>query len=213
MKRAFIAGLTLLALASVARAQQQAAAPAAAPDLALRTLDGREDSLAAHRGKIVILNFWATWCVPCRAEMPMLEKLRREYGARGIEVIGASTDLPETQEQIAPFVRKLKLTFPIWLGGTLQDMVRFGLGTALPATAVIDREGRIAGRILGPLEEPDLRHRIDWLLGHQTGEAPASVLNTFEKHKETDHEGHAHKPGEEEHQHGVGLDGASTVPS
>lgn len=218
MRKVSLAGLAALLLWAPSQAQEQAQAQAAvvaAPELALRTMGGAEDSLAAHRGKIVILNFWATWCVPCREEMPMLEKLRREYSARGVEVIGASTDLPETQKQIAPFVKKLKLTFPIWLGATLQDMERFGLGTALPATAVIDREGRIVGRILGPLEEPDLRTRVEWLLGNRTGEEPAATLDTFAKHKaaEGEHEGHEHKPGEEEHSHGVGLDGASTVPS
>lgn len=201
--------IAALSLAVAVRAQQADIAP----ELALRTMSGAEDSLAVQRGKIVILNFWATWCVPCREEMPMLEKLRREYGARGVEVIGASTDLPETQKHIAPFVRKLKLTFPIWLGATLQDMERFGLGAALPATAVIDRDGRIAGRILGPLEEADLRARIEWLLGDRSGPPPVPLLDTFEKHRaEGEHKDHDHAPGEE-HSHGVGIDGASTVPS
>ena len=192
---------------------QEASAPVPV-ELVLRDSAGAEQKLSAYRGKIVVLNYWATWCVPCREEMPMLVKLRREYAARGVEVIGPSADDEKTQKNIAPFLRKQKIDFPIWLGATTDHMEAMGLGTALPATAVIDRDGRIVGRILGPLEEADLRTRIEWLLGDRAAAAPAPVLNTFEKHAgEKDEHGHEHKEGEEEHAHAGGLDGASTVPS
>jgi hypothetical protein len=86
-------------------------------------------------------------------------------------------------------------------------MEAFGLGTALPATAVLDREGRIVGRILGPLSEADLRRRNLWLLGEAQGDAPPAVLNTFEKAKQEHDEDENHLHG------GVSLEGASTVPS
>ena len=196
-----------------------AQAPAGEPvELVLRGLDGTEQRLSAYRGRIVILNFWATWCVPCREEMPMLVRLQQEYESRGVTVIGPSADAPETQAKIAPFLRELTIGFPVWVGATTADMERLGLGAALPATAVIDRDGRIVGRILGPLEEADLRARIEWLLADPAtrGPAPVPALNTFEKYKrEHSEEGHSHEhEGEEEHQHGgVGMEGASTVPS
>ncbi len=206
----FLWGLGL-AVHLPAGAQEPPSEPA---ELALRGLDGAEQRLSAHRGKIVVLNFWATWCVPCREEMPMLARLRREFAARGLEVIGPSADAPETQKEIAPFLRKQKIDFPIWAGATTADMERLGLGTALPATAVLDRDGRIVGRILGPLVEKDLRARITWLLGHRSAPAPPPLLNTFEKHAgEKDEHGHKHGAGEEDHAHAGGLDGASTVPS
>jgi thiol-disulfide isomerase/thioredoxin len=195
-------------------AQERGEAPV---ELLLRDMAGVEQRLSAYRGKIVILNFWATWCVPCREEMPMLVRIAQEYEARGVVVIGPSADAPETQGQIEPFLREAGITFPNWVGATTADMEQLGLGAALPATAVIDREGRIAGRILGPLEEKDLRARIEWLLAdpRKRGTAPPAVLNTFEKqrHGHGEEEGHEHE-GEEEHQHGgVGMEGASTVPS
>lgn len=182
-------------------------------ELVLRDQGGAEQKLSSYRGRIVILNFWATFCVPCREEMPMLVKLRREYAARGVEVIGPSADDEKTQPQIAPFLKKQKIDFPIWLGATTDHMKALGLGEALPATAVIDRDGRIVGRILGPLEEKDLRTRIEWLLGNRAGTEPSPVLNTFEKQKKEHADEHGHKEGEEEHAHAGGLDGASTVPS
>jgi thiol-disulfide isomerase/thioredoxin len=191
---------------SPARSQSE---PANAPVLELRDMQGNEVSLRALRGKIVVLNFWATWCVPCREEMPMLERMHREFAARGVEIIGASADDESTRRQIAPFLRRVKVTFPVWVGATTEHMKQLGLGTALPATAVIDREGRIIGRILGPLDEAALRQRIFWALGEPMGNEPPAVLNTFELAKEK----HAHE-GEENHQHGgVSLEGASTVPS
>ena len=206
-----------LATCANAHAQSMYAAPDEPVELALRGLDGTEQKLSNYRGRIVILNFWATWCVPCREEMPMLVRLQQEYESRGVTVIGPSADAPETQAKIEPFLRELKIGFPIWIGATTEHMERLGLGAALPATAVIDRDGRIVGRILGPLEEADLRTRIEWLLADPAtrGPAPAAVLDTFEKHKkehpEEEH-GHQHE-GEEEHQHGgVGMEGASTVP-
>jgi len=202
--------LAFLFAASAYAAPQEGKPAVVAQELAvleLRDLAGQRVTLESLRGRIVVLNFWATWCVPCREEMPMLERIQREYAARGIVVVGASADDEKTQRQIAPFLRKNKLTFPIWVGATTQDMESLALGAALPATAVIDREGRIAGRIVGPLEEADLRRRIAWMLGEGQGDPPAAVLNTFEKAK--------HEHGEEEdHQHGgVSLEGASTVPS
>ena len=202
--------LAFLFAASAYAAPQEAKPAVVAQEpavLELRDLAGQRVTLESLRGRIVVLNFWATWCVPCREEMPMLEKIQQEYAARGIVVVGASADDEKTQQQIAPFLRKNKLTFPIWVGATTQDMESLALGAALPATAVIDREGRITGRIVGPLEEADLRRRIAWMLREGQGDPPAVVLNTFEKAK--------HEHGEEEdHQHGgVSLEGASTVPS
>jgi thiol-disulfide isomerase/thioredoxin len=177
--------------------------------LTLKDLSGKEQSLDALTGKIVVLNFWATWCVPCREEMPLLEFLQNRYATRGVQVIAASVDDESTRDAIPEFSRRLKLNFPVWLGATIEDMQRLGLGDALPATAVIDRDGRIVGRIIGMVNKADLTKRIEWLLGDRLTPAPPSLINTLEKHA---HE-HGHE-GEEEHQHAsVGLEGASTVPS
>lgn len=210
-----IAAATLLVAVGYGRAQEGAVEPPA--ELVLRDRAGVEQRLSGYRGKIVILNFWATWCVPCREEMPMLVRIAKEYESRGVVVIGPSADAAETQGKIEPFLHEAGITFPVWVGATTAHMEQLGLGTALPATAVIDHDGRIVGRILGPLEEKDLRARIEWLLAdpQKRGPAPAAVLNTFEKHQPEhgEEKGHEHE-GEEDHQHGgVGMEGASTVPS
>jgi thiol-disulfide isomerase/thioredoxin len=216
-KRPMGAAAALLVLCALPALAQQAKAEEPV-DLTLRDRAGEEQRLSAYRGRIVILNFWATWCVPCREEMPMLVRIAKEYESRGVVVIGPSADAPETQDKIEPFLREAGITFSVWVGATTEHMQQLGLGAALPATAVIDREGRIVGRILGPLEEKDLRMRIEWLLADPSkrGPAPPAVLNTFEKHAEEEHaeethDEHGHKEGE--HAHAQGLDGASTVPS
>ncbi len=186
--------------------------------LELPDLSGRRQSLADYRGRIVVLNFWATWCVPCREEMPILVSLQRRYGERGVQVIGASVDWESSRQEVARFAQKMKLNFPVWAGATVADMQRLGLGTALPATAIIGRDGTIAARILGIIDRDDMEERVEWLLGDRSSLAPPALIDNIEKHQH-DHEregaggdGHEHR-GEEEHEHAPGLEGASTVPS
>jgi thiol-disulfide isomerase/thioredoxin len=172
--------------------------------LTLKDMSGREQSLKELRGKIVVLNFWATWCVPCREEMTVLVTLQKQYESQGVQVIGASADEASTQENIPEFARKVKINFPIWVGATVSDMQRLQLGDALPATAIIDRDGQIVGRILGPVEKDDLRKRVEWLLSDRRSPAPPALVNNLEKLKR-EHAGHEHG--------GVSIEGASSVPS
>lgn len=182
--------------------------------LALRDPAGNEQDLGRYRGKIVVLNFWATWCVPCREEMPLLVSIQKRYGERGIQVIGASADQPETQKEIPRFVRKLKINFPVWIGATTDDMQSLGLGDALPATAFIDRDGSILARIIGPVEKKELDERVEWLLGDRRTPPPPPLVNNIEKLKASAGEHDHEHEGEEDHEHGgVGIEGASTVPS
>ena len=178
--------------------------------LALQGLSGDRQSLENYRGRIVILNFWATWCVPCREEMPIFVRAREDYQARGVEVIGASVDDASTRDQIEPFTEEYGINFPVWLGATAKDMRRLGLGIALPATALIDRDGRVVGRLIGLVEEHELIERIDWLLGDRAAPPPPPLVN----HLGSARDEHGHQEGEEEHQHAaVAMEGASLVPS
>jgi len=204
-----------LAAWSLASALYAHPLPNGAADLTFRDLSGADRNVSDYRGKIVVLNFWATWCIPCREEMPLLVSIHRRYAAQGVVVIGASADDETTHHQIAPFIRKLKITFPIWTGATTAHMERLGLGTGLPVTAFIDRDGQIVGRILGILDKKDLQYRIEYLLGNRQGPAPAPIVDQIsEAHENPQGRKHDAHEGEETHSHGgVGVEGASTVPS
>ena len=184
--------------------------------LSLPDLNANRQTLEQYRGRIVVLNFWATWCVPCREEMPLLVDLQKRYASRGVVVVGASADDESTQAQIEPFVEELGITFPIWIGANTADMERLGLGAVLPATAIIDKDGRIIFRLIGPLKRKALTQRIDYLLSDKQGKAPEPLIDALsEANLDDDHDQEGHDHGEdEEHSHGgVGVEGASMVPS
>ncbi|MBK9154864.1 MAG: TlpA family protein disulfide reductase [Chloracidobacterium sp.] len=139
--------------------------------LALKDLTGAEQSLAGYRGRFVVLNFWATWCGPCRKEMPDLAAIQNDYAALGVQVIGAAGDEAADGAKVLKFIRDYKVNFPVWIGATTNDMERFGLGTVLPATAIIDREGKIVWREVGIIKPAELRKKLDELLLPKVNEA------------------------------------------
>lgn len=133
-------------------------------DLRLNDLSGVEQSLQSLKGRIVILNFWATYCIPCRKEMPDLAALQNEFAPLGVQVIGVSTDDVDDRAKVLAFVRETKVNFPIWIGGSSEHMMKFGLGAALPGTVVLDRDGRIVKIISGVIDQGMLRKQIESLL-------------------------------------------------
>jgi thiol-disulfide isomerase/thioredoxin len=145
-------------------------------ELSLKDPFGAEQRLSALKGRIVVLNFWATYCIPCRKEMPDLAAIQNEYGALGVQVVGASTDEITDRNKVLQFIKETKVNFPIWIGATTTDMIRFGLGSALPGTVVIDRNGRIAKVISGIVNQADLKKQIDAML--------ASAANVSAKEQE-----------------------------
>jgi thiol-disulfide isomerase/thioredoxin len=133
-------------------------------ELALKDLSGAEQRLSALKGRVVVLNFWATYCVPCRKEMPDLAAIQNEYAPLGVQVVGASTDVAEDRAKVLTFVKETKVNFPVWTGATAADMTRFGLGAALPGTIIVGRDGKIAKVISGVVNQNDLKKQIDALL-------------------------------------------------
>lgn len=133
-------------------------------ELILKDPFGTEQRLSALKGRIVVLNFWATYCAPCRREMPDLAAIQNEYAALGVQVVGASADAAEDREKVLQFVKETKVNFPIWMGATTSDMMRFGLGAALPGTVVIGRDGKVARVISGVVQRDDLKRQIDAML-------------------------------------------------
>lgn len=146
--------------------EEKTTAPAiqAEPDLELTDLTGTRQKLSSLRGRIVVLNFWATYCLPCREEMPALAAIQTLYGAYGVQVIGAAADFVDEKKAVLKFTRKFKINFPIWLEAGNRDMARFGLGPALPGTAIIDPAGKIIWRSKKPVTRAELKTQLDALL-------------------------------------------------
>jgi peroxiredoxin len=118
-----------------------------APDFSLHTLDGRSLALSSLRGKVVVLNFWATWCGPCKDEMPSLQRLKESFKTGEFELLAITTDAQ--REAIARFVHSLGLAFPILLDETKDVSAAFGV-RGLPTTVLIERDGRLLARAVGP---------------------------------------------------------------
>lgn len=167
--------LLMLALALSAAQAASASAPADdlllpkdkrpnAPKLALRDLDDQKQQLTNLKGKVVVVNFWATWCGPCKAEMPEFTRVHAEYRDRGVEFVGAANERRGDREKVREFVTKLDIKFPIWLEMSLDHMDAFKVGPGLPATVVVDQQGRVAARIKGVTHAGQLRELIDRLV-------------------------------------------------
>ncbi|HEX8424208.1 MAG TPA: TlpA disulfide reductase family protein [Pyrinomonadaceae bacterium] len=139
-------------------------------ELALPDLFGAEQKLSAYRGRIVVLNFWATYCVPCRTEMPDLADVQNSYAALGVQVIGASADEMAAKPAVLKFIKETKLNFPVWLGASVGDMERFGLAPALPGTVIVGRDGKIVWHRSGIIKAADVKREIDKLLAQAAKE-------------------------------------------
>jgi thiol-disulfide isomerase/thioredoxin len=133
-----------------------------APPLSLKDLRGRAVRLSDYRGKVVLVNFWATWCPPCRAEVPDLVRWQREYKGRGLQVVGV-TYPPTDLREVRRFVRRFRLTYPVLLGAR-ETKALFIEGETLPVTIVLDREGNVRERIEGILLPEEFEEKIKPLL-------------------------------------------------
>ncbi|HEY65307.1 MAG TPA: TlpA family protein disulfide reductase [Caldilineae bacterium] len=133
-----------------------------APDFTLNNLDGDPVSLSDYQGQVVILNFWATWCPPCREEMPTLEEVYRDRVRDGLVVLGVNQ--MEPADRVREFLESLNLTFPVVLD-TRGEVARLYRVRAYPTTYFIDRGGVIRDMVIGgPMSEALLRSKVEALL-------------------------------------------------
>jgi len=153
--------------ASAANSNRQTASPRqgfAAPDFTLDLLGGGEVTLSDLRGAPVMLNLWASWCPPCRAEMPAIQAVYQEYGEEGLVVLAVNATNQDSESAAAAFVRDHGLTFPVPLDRDGSVSVLYAL-RGLPTTYFIDREGVIRSVIVGgPMSEAVIRSKVEELL-------------------------------------------------
>ncbi|MDX2252048.1 MAG: TlpA disulfide reductase family protein [Nitrospira sp.] len=135
-----------------------------APNFRLRDLDGNLTSLSQFRGKVVLLNFWATWCGPCRVEMPAMEQLYRTYSRREFQILAVSTD-PQGAAVTRPFQQKTGLSFPILHDTEMQIGLTYG-ARSLPMTFMVDRQGVVRQKIFGARDwdSPEARELVQLLM-------------------------------------------------
>jgi len=140
----------------------------AAPDLKLKDLDGKDVSLADLKGKVVFVNFWATWCDPCRIEIPWLIDMQAKYASRGFTVVGVAMD-DEGKSVVAPFVAKekfdvngqpLPMSYPIWIG-TDDAADKFGGILGYPTSFLISRDGKLVEKFQGLKSQDELEKAIE----------------------------------------------------
>jgi peroxiredoxin len=157
----------------VARLMHPATPAATAPELtaskefSLPDLAGKPHRLADYRGKLVLLNFWATWCPPCRREIPGFVRLQQHYGSQGLQIIGISVDNPEA---VARFWQEMKINYPLLLAddSVYELMGAYGNRDAgLPYSVIIGRDGQAVATKLGAYEEKELEAQLKSLLARK----------------------------------------------
>ncbi len=142
------------ATASAGRDLRAPAIGALAPEFTAMQLDGSPVTLASLAGKVVVLNVWATWCLPCLEEIPQLEAMHQQYAARGVHTVGVSIDAPGMGADVADFARTRGMTYDVWLDPEHQFSLKFATN-GVPETLVIDRSGRIRFHMTGALRQSD----------------------------------------------------------
>ena len=153
MKRSMaIVALTLLCSAAALAGEKPA------PNFALKTADGRTVELKQLAGNVVVVNFWATWCGPCRAEIPGMLEIYSKYRGKGLEIVGVSLDR-QGFSVVTPFVKRMKIDYPVVVGD--GDLVAaYGNFNAIPTTFVVDRKGNIVGGHTGALTKQQFEQLV-----------------------------------------------------
>ena len=166
-----------ISLLCVALANAEAAK--SVPELKLSDLSGHPQKLSSLRGRIVVLSFWATWCGPCKEELPRLSRLSQSYSDQRVEFVAISIDDAKDVPKIEPFLKEQRIQLNVWRGATTETMARVGLGEIVPSTLILDQHGEAITRIEGEAQEEDIRSRVDWLLAGKIGPAPESKLKRY----------------------------------
>ncbi|HYS26023.1 MAG TPA: TlpA disulfide reductase family protein [Vicinamibacterales bacterium] len=148
-----------------AAADAKVAGKAAPLDFTLKDMNGVDVKLASFKGKPIVVNFWATWCGPCRAEIPSLVELNTQYGAEGKDVVILGISVDDPIEKLKPYATQMKMNYPVLVGNGREDVQdAFGPLWGIPVTVFIDRDGRIAKKHSGIASKEQFEQEIKALL-------------------------------------------------
>src|SRR4051812_41717051 len=151
-----------------AHAAAGAACPAYAKpanlNFTLKDVNGKDVKLSSFKGRVILLDFWATWCEPCKMEIPWFAEFQTKYASRGFQALGVSVD--DTAEKLKPYIAKYKMNYPVLLGLNHDDVQNaYGPLWGIPVTVIIGRDGRICGRHTGISSKQNFEKEIEALLG------------------------------------------------
>jgi thiol-disulfide isomerase/thioredoxin len=147
-----------------------------APDFTVTDLSGEKVSLSGLRGKVVLLDFWATWCPPCRREIPGFVRLQKDYGDKGLTALGIVTQ--DAPQNVPPFYREFRMNYPVAMGNA--ELARlYGVNYGLPTTFLIGRDGRIYDKVVGGVDMEYFEKKIQRLISDGSSHNPAHVVAGF----------------------------------
>lgn len=180
--RTLVLGVVLLAWSLVGTGCQSSSSgngdARRAPDFEMKTLEGETFELAEHRGDVVVVNFWATWCAPCVQEIPVFIEMQRKFGDDGLQFVGVSLD-KQGFEVVRPFAEKMQINYPLVVDdGSLAK--EFGGLQGVPTTYVVDTNGEIQHRIEGITTEQHLRSLVDGMLTLTESEGSGETVSDDE---------------------------------
>jgi cytochrome c biogenesis protein CcmG/thiol:disulfide interchange protein DsbE len=162
VRRIFFVGTLALLLILGCGKEEDKAVPERAPDFILKDLNGDDFRLADSKGKVVVLNFFATWCKPCREEIPGLIWLYKKFNDKGLEIVGVGLDM-EGADILRPFVQEFRIPYPVVVA-TREMVLDYGGIKGIPSTFLIDRNGLIAQKLIGFVARKALEKSVVELL-------------------------------------------------
>ena len=143
-----------------------------APEFALQSLDGKTIRLSDLRGKAVVVNFWATWCQPCRVEMPWFVELQKQYGPDGLQILGINADEDTSADELGKFAKGMGVNYPVLLGKEEVAQAYGGI-QFLPVTVYVDRDGNVVDKVFGLKGRGEIEDDIKKALGQKQPMAQA----------------------------------------